>query len=118
MLSASELASIQETVASALDTSIPQYRSIKALDTYGHTTNTRVLIGDIKCNIIKPSASKLQLFAEIIGSQQAVILRMMQAEDVQEGDEFLYNDLYWVTNNIQDAESYTVTKEVLLTVNV
>ncbi len=118
MLSASELASIQTTVTSALDVTLPQYRSASTLDTYGHTTRARTLIGNIKCNIFKPSASKLQAFAEIVGSQQSIMLRMMQAEDVQEGDEFLYDDLYWIVNNIQDAESYTVTKEALLTVNV
>jgi len=116
MLSAAELASIQATVASALDVALPQYRSTKAADTYGHTTRIRVSQGNIQCNILKPSATQLQAYAGIIGAQRSLVIRVMQASDVQEGDEFLYDGLYWVVNNMQDAESYTVTKEYLITV--
>ena len=84
--------------------------------TYGHTTRTRVSQGNIQCNILKPSATQLQTYADIIGAQRALVIRVMQASDVQEGDEFLYDGLYWVVNNMQDAESYTVTKEYLITV--
>lgn len=116
MLSAAELASITTTVASALDVTLSQYRSTKTADTYGHTTKARTLIGSIKCNILKPSATQLQAYADIIGSQRALVIRVMQASDVQEGDEFFYDGLYWIVNNLQDAESYTVTKEALITV--
>lgn len=116
MLSAAELASITTTVASALDVALPRYRSTKAADTYGHTTRTRVSQGNTQCNILKPSATQLQAYVDIIGAQRALVIRVMQSATVQEGDEFLYDGLYWVVNNMQDAESYTVTKEYLLTV--
>ena len=116
MLSASELASITTTVAAALDVSLPLSRPTRSNDGYGHTTESLVSQGNIACNIIKPTATQLQVFAGLIGSQRALIIRVMQATDVRENDQCVYDGLTWRVQTILDAESYTVTKEYLMTV--
>lgn len=111
-----ETASITAAVASALDVSLPLYRKVTAPDGYGHSTESWVSQGNVQVNLIKPSATQLQAFAGIIGSQRALILRAMQTTDIREGDRVSYDGLNWLIQNVQNAESYTVTKEYLMTV--
>jgi hypothetical protein len=116
LLSAAQLANITTVVASSLDQSLPRYSKSTASDGYGHKTETWNSQGNIACNIIKPSATQLQSFASIIGSQRALLLRVMSTATLNEGDRIVYDGLNWLVQNLQDAESYTVTKEYLITV--
>jgi head-tail adaptor len=116
MLSDAEVASMRTTVQGALDVTLPLYRKAVTDDGYGHTTETWNLQGDVLMNIIRPSATQLQVYADVIGSQRALMIRVMDDADVREGDRLQYDSLNWLVQNIQNAESYTVTKEFLITV--
>ncbi|SRR6266567_2027885 len=118
MLSAAELASMQSTVSASLDVTLPVYRKTTANDGYGHTTETYpgTPTHSIDCNIIRPTATVLQVYAGIIGSKRALTIRVMQSADILEGDQIQYDSLKWKVQNLMDTESYTVTKEYLITV--
>ena len=120
MLSAAEIASVTATVAASMDQSLPLYRKTTALDGYGHTTETYpgTPTLTLACNIIKPTATQLQLYADIIGGQKALMLRYMPSSDVREGDRIVYQGVNWKVNPIDSAESYTFANEVIITVVV
>ncbi len=115
-LSASDIDCITATVAASLSTSLPLYRksSITTRDGYGHTTTGYGQIGNVSCNVIKPTETQLQLFSNIIGSQRALRLRVLEATDIQEGDEVTYQGYQWLVHSIEDAASFTVTKHALI----
>jgi hypothetical protein len=116
MLSDAEEAQYRAIVQQALDKSLSHYRKTTTDDGYGHSEETWSQIADLSLNIIRPSATQLQLWADIIGSQRALLIRVMDDADVQEGDHIDYSGLTWLVQNIQDTESYTWTKEFLITV--
>ncbi len=116
MLSANDIASITAIVAASLDVTLPQYRNTPGEDTSGHATETYAFFANVALNIIRPSATTLQLFADVIGSQRAIIIRVMKTQDVKQGDRFVYDGLNWRVQALMDSESYTVTKEYLLSV--
>lgn len=111
-----ETSSMIEVIASALDVTLPLYRKVTTSDGYGHSTESWVSQGNVQVNLIKPSATQLQAFAGIIGSQRALMLRAMETTDIREGDRVVYDSLNWLVQNAQNAESFTVTKEYLITV--
>ncbi len=116
LLTGAELAWMTPIVASSLDVSLPLYRDTStAQDDSGHHLETWTSQGNVSLNIIKPTATLLQLYADIIGEQRALIIRVMQITDVRQGDRFVYDSLNWRVQNLMDAESYTVTKEYLVT---
>ncbi len=115
MLSSQEIASMITTVASALDISLPQARKSVASDGYGHSIETWGSVGTVQVNVIKPTASLLSAYADIIGSQRALLIRSMQTTDIREGDHLAYDGHTWLVQNCQNAESYAVTKEYLMT---
>jgi len=116
MLSPAELASMTTTVAATLDVSLPLARKTTTSDGYGHSTETWISQGNVQVNVIKPSATHLQLFAAIIGTQRALTLRALQTTDIREGDHVTYDNATWTIQALLDASSYTVTKEYLMTV--
>src|SRR5438128_8076493 len=103
LLTAAEVATMQATVASALDQSLPFLRKTTTNDTYGHITETWVSQGNVSLNIIKPSATLLQLYADVIGEQRALVIRVMQTTDVRQGDRLVYDSLNWLVQNLMDA---------------
>lgn len=111
-----ETDSILAAVASALDVSLPLERKSVTPDGYGHSVETWASIDSVQVNLTKPSATTLQAFAGIIGSQRALTIRAMQTSDIREGDRASYDGLKWLIHNVQNAESYTVTKEYLMAV--
>jgi hypothetical protein len=116
MLNAAEMASMTTTVASSLDVTITRLRTTAtAKDGYGHSTSPTQSSATIKCNVIKPSSTQLQAFADIIGSQIALLIRVMPTDDVHEGDTVVYMAKNWLVQNIQNAESYTFANEYLIT---
>lgn len=116
MLSASELASISLTVASSLDAMVTRVRTTaKSQDGYGHTTAPTTSSANYACNIIKPTATQLQAFASIIGSQRALLLRFMPTSDIKQGDTISYQGVNWLVQSILNAESYTIGVEALMT---
>jgi hypothetical protein len=118
LLTAAELTAITATVQASLDVTLPQYRATLGEDTSGHETETYNLLANVSLNIIKPTATQLQAFADLIGSQRALVIRVMQTQDVAQGDRFVYDSLNWRVQALMDAESYTVTKEFLMSVVV
>ena len=118
LLTSADVAMMSSTVATILDQSLPLYRKSTASDGYGHTTETwpGTPTHTIACNITKPSATMLQAFAGIIGSQRTVILRVLSSTDILEGDRVVYDGLSWTCQKFLDASSYTVTKEILISV--
>lgn len=116
MLSAAEIASMTLTVAGSLDVTVTVARKTPTNDGYGHTTTTWVQQSTPKVNILKPTATQLQTYAEIIGAQRALIIRFMPTTDIREGDQITFNSVSWLVQNIQNAESYTIGIEALITV--
>lgn len=116
LLPASELADITAVVASSLDVTLPQYRPTTSQDGYGHTVYTypSTATAQVACNVSTASASLLQAYATVIGSQRAVKLRVMQTTDVKQMDRFVYDGVNWNVHERLNAESYTVTNEYLL----
>ncbi len=115
MLSAAEIASMTATVAGALDVSLPLSRKTVTSDGYGHSIETWGSVGNVQVNLIKPNATQLQVYATLIGSQRAMMIRAMQTTDIRENDRLVYDSLNWRVQNVRNAESYTVTKEYLMT---
>ena len=114
MLSAAQLDCIYATVKASLDQSLTLSRDTHGTDTSGHQTVTGTTTSTIACNVIKPTASQLQIYAGKIGSQRALTLRAMQDTDIREGDRVEYDDLDWLINGVMDAASYSVTKHYLM----
>ena len=114
MLNASEISWMQTTVSSALDVTVTVQRQTPAQDGYGHDNGAYSTIGTAQVNVIKPSATDLQAFSDIIGSKLALLLRFMPTTDIREGDQILYGGRTWKAYGIQSAESYTFTDEVLI----
>lgn len=116
MLSAAELDCIYATVAASLDVSLTLTRDTNTRDTYGHQKPASTTASTIQVNVINPSAGQLQIFADKIGSQRALILRAMQDTDIREGDHIAYDGLSWLVNGVMNAQSFSVTKKYLITV--
>jgi len=116
MLPAREKADMAATVAGSLDVTVTVQRppSPPVLDSYGHDVGVPVTVGTAQVNVIKPSATLLQAYAGIIGSQLALLLRFMPTTDIREGDQIVYAGKNWKAYGIQSAESYTFTDEVLI----
>ncbi len=106
------------TVASALDVTLPLSRNTPTVDTSGHSVDSYASVGTIKANVIKPSASVLQQYAGIIGSQRAVVLRVMNSTDIRQTDHLTYDGVVWTIQERLDASSYSVTQHFLMTVIV
>ena len=117
MLNAAEIAAMTATVAGALDVTVTVQRlpATPVLDAYSHDVGTYSTVGTAMVNVIKPSATTLQAYAGIIGSQRALLLRFMPTTDIREGDQIVYLGKNWMTHGIQSAESYTFCDEVLIT---
>lgn len=113
MFSAAEIAGFQTTIRSALDASLPLERNTPGQDTTGHATESWASAGNVACNVSKASASLLTTYAGIIGSQRVVVLRVMQTDDVREGDRITYDSRKWLLHGVENAESYTWTNEFL-----
>lgn len=114
MLSAAELAAMTTTVEDSLDQSLTLSRDTYTTDTTGHQKLLSTTTSTIACNVIKPTASQLQIYASKIGSARALVLRAMQTTDIREGDHVSYDSLDWVVNGIMNAASYSVTKHYLM----
>ena len=116
MLSAAELASISNTVAGSLDVTITRVRTTAiSKDGYGHSTSPTTSSASYMCNVIKPTATQLQAYAGIIGSQRALMIRFMPASDIKQGDTISYQGVNWYVQSILNAESYTIGVEALMT---
>lgn len=95
---------------------IQRLPSTPVLDGYGHdvsaysTVNAAAMV-----NVKKPSATTLQLYADIIGSKRALILRFMPTTDIRKGDQIFYLGRNWMVHGFDSAESYTFTDEVMIT---
>ncbi|SRR6266487_4799867 len=118
LLTDAELAWMTPIVASSLDDSLPHSRKTVVADGYGHNTDTWVNQTNKQVNVIKPTAVQLSAYADIIGAQWATFIRYMQTTDIQRGDNLYYNGHWWLVQNVENAESYTVTQEALMTVVV
>jgi len=115
VLSPSEIASMTATANASLDISIPFYRDPKGPDTYGHTTITGTnLVGTFKVNTYKPTATQLQTYASIIGSQKALMIRFATTTDIKEGDRATYLSRNWLVQYILDAESFTFVLDAII----
>lgn len=118
LLTDAEVAWMTPIVASSLDASLPHQRPVTTADGYGNNTVTWVVQTPKTVNVIKPTAVQLSAYADIIGAQWATFIRFMQTTDIQRGDNLYYNGRWWLVQNIENAESYTVTQEALMTVVV
>jgi len=120
LLTADEIAWITPIVVASLDQSLPLYHVTTALDGSGHTTETYPSTPSLMlaCTISKPTATQLSTYANIIAGQRALMLRYMPTSDVREGDRIVYMGLNWKVQPLDNAESYTVANDVLITVVV
>src|SRR5437870_1356986 len=116
LLTDAQKAWMQAIVTSSLDVTITVQRppATPVFDVYGHDTSTYSTIGTAMVNVIKPSATLLQTYAGIIGSQRAELIRFMPTSDIREGDQVVYLGRNWMVHGIDNAESYTFTNEVLI----
>jgi hypothetical protein len=116
MLSASEIAAIQSTISGAFDVTITIQRKAAGQDNYSHANGSyNTVTNNAKVNVYKPSATQLQSFAGLIGSQWALMVRYLPSTDIQEGDQVVYNGTTWLVQNIQNSESYTWALDALIT---
>lgn len=115
MLSSAELASITATVASALDVTVTVQRTATGKDAYGHDNGGLSTVGTPMVNIYSPSGTYLQAYASLIGSQKAMMIRFLQTTDIRRGDIIIYNGQNWEVQRIDDADSYTVANDALIT---
>lgn len=117
LLTAAQISDIQATITASLDQSLPLYRNTLSADGYGHNVETRpgTPTSTIACNTYRPSATHLQAFASVIGTQEAMMLRFMSTSDVQEGDLILYKGEYWKVQSVLNNESYSWALDALMT---
>ena len=121
LLTAADTTWITSTVSSSLDQSLPLSRNSgqgTSNDGYGHSTPNYASQGNISCTVAKPSASVLQSYANIIGSQRALTLRAMSTTDIRQGDHVTYDGLTWLVQSKLNANSYSVVIQYLMTVIV
>lgn len=104
------------TVASSLDQSLQFSRKAAGQDSSGHANGAYANTAIYACNVAKPSATKLALYAGIIGTQEAMTLRFAQASDIREGDRVAYNSELWQVQNVLNAESYSFCNNALITI--
>ena len=116
MLSAAQITSMQAVIARSLDVTLPLERNTPGVDSYGHATESWASIPSVQITTIKASATVLQLYAGVIGSQRAEMIRAMQTSDIKQGDRATYDGLKWIVHEVQNSESYTWTKEYLMVV--
>lgn len=118
LLSTAQTTQITATVASSLDQTLPLKRksSTKTTDSSGHDTTPFVPVGSVACTVAKPTASQLQLYAGIIGSQRAMMMRAMGTTDIREGDRVTYDGLDWTLHGVENAGSYSVSKQFVMVV--
>jgi SPP1 family predicted phage head-tail adaptor len=116
MLSPNEITSMTAVVASSLDQSVPLLRKTVTQDGYGHSIETWNSQGNVQVNIVKPTATQLQIYADIIGSKKAVMIRFMASTDIREGDKITYAGRSWLVQNIETAESFTFAENALMIV--
>jgi len=115
MLSAAEIASMTATANASLDISMLFSRKTTALDGYGHSTETWASQGSKMVNTYKPTATQLQTYASIIGTQKALMIRFATTTDIKEGDRATYLSRNWLVQYILDAESYTFVLDAIIT---
>jgi len=116
LLTADEIAWMTPIVVASLDQSLPLYHVTTAPDGAGHTTETYPTLSFmLACTISKPTATQLSTYANIIAGQRALMLRYMPTSDVREGDRIVYLGLNWKVQPLDNAESYTVANDVLIT---
>jgi head-tail adaptor len=113
LLTTTQTTQIIATITNSLDASLPLERNTPGVDMSGHATESWASHGSISCNVKNATASMLQLYAGIIGSQRAVVIRVMETTDARQGDRITYLGLKWLLHELNDAESYTWTKELL-----
>lgn len=117
LLTAPEITAMTTTVAGSLDQSLPLSRNttLGTSDTNGRPIITSASQGTVACTVAKASASVLQEYAGIIGSQRALTLRAMQTTDIRQGDFVTYDAKTWTVEEVLNAASYSVTKTYLIT---
>lgn len=120
LLLPSQTAWMAALTARSLDQSLPLKRpsSTKTTDNSGHDTTPLVSVGNIACTVARPTASQLQLYAGIIGSQRSLMLRAMSTTDIKQGDVVTYDSLDWTIHEVLNAGSYSVVKQYVLVVIV
>jgi hypothetical protein len=117
MLSADEITGQYNTLSASLQNSVQQYRKSAGKDAYGHSTETPYLLyNTLSANITRPSATQLQLYGDIIGSQRALVMKVMTDADIIEGSAIQYDGVMWMVHGSQNANAYSVTKLYVLTV--
>src|SRR5258708_37542920 len=117
MLSASEISSMTAIVASSLDVTLTVSRDTsKVLDTYGHTTSGGTTSFTAQVNVYKPNAPQLQMYADIIGTREAYMLRFALTTDIREGDTVLLQGENWLVQSVEKADSYTFSNNCLITI--
>ncbi len=118
LVTSAETTWITSVVSSSLDQSLPWTRNTgqgTSSDGYGHSTDTEVSQGALACNVRRPSASVLQLYAGIIGSKRALTLRVLSTTTVRQGDHVTYDGVTWTVQALIEPQSYAVTKDWLIT---
>src|SRR5260370_16903604 len=113
MLNAAEIAAMTATVASALDVTVTVQRlpATPVLDVYGHDVGTYSTVGTAMVNVIRPSATTLQAYAGIIGSQRALLLRFMPTTDIPQRDQIVYLGKNCMVHGIQSPASYPLNRQ-------
>ncbi len=115
MLSSQEIASMTATANASLDISMPFSRKTTGQDGYGHSTETWASQGSKMVNTYKPTATILQTYASIIGTQKALMIRFATTTDIKEGDRATYLSRNWLVQYILDVESFTFVLDAIIT---
>jgi len=116
LLSASDIASITDTVTSSFDAQINVQRSTAVIDAFGSLENTLSTVGTFMVNFYRPNASQLAKYADVIKSREAIMLRFARTNDIREGDIINYNGKSFVVQSVVGEPSYTFDSNALLVV--
>jgi len=115
MLSAAQIAACKALVERTFDTTVTVKRGPTAEDAYGHKTGTPSTVGTALVGTYKPSASQLATYAEIIGSQKALMIRFSDSTDIRQGDTITHQSKDWTVHAVKPDESYVFAQNALMT---
>jgi len=114
MIPANELAAMRTTVFGSFDVTVTWQRKSVASDGYGSGTETWNTLGTLTCNIIKPSAAMIQEYAARLSVTVSLMIRYNPTNALAVGDRIRYAGKFYTVELIENAESYTVANDAIL----
>lgn len=114
MIPASELAGMEATVNTSLDTSCVIRRYTHVQDNWGSETDTSPTTQTVMCTLAQPTAAQMQNYAYLIGSLATWRVRFPYGTDVKNGDRLVVDGMpEMIVQTLLGPHSYAVGLSVL-----